>query len=119
MALDWAHFHEGIQKAGRTDDEIHHLPRCLNLILGRSGRDKNSVRKVPLELLEFQRPVIKGAGQSKAEINEILLSRIISAIHAVRLRNGLVGLIDDKKKILWEIIQQNIRGLANFSAIEM
>ena len=72
-----------------------------------------------LELLESQRAVVERGGHAEAEIDQRLLARAVAVVHAAQLRNGLMGLVNEQKKILRHVIEQRGRGFAGKSAGKM
>ena len=72
-----------------------------------------------LELLEGEGAVVERGGHAEAIFDQGLLAGAVSVVHAAHLRNGLVGLVDEKKKILGHVVEQRGRGFAGKAAGEM
>src|SRR5579863_4404785 len=72
-----------------------------------------------LELLKVQRTVIERRRQPEAVVNQDLLARSIPVVHAVKLRHGLVALVDEEQRVLRKIVEQRGRRLARQPARKM
>ena len=60
------------------------------------------------ELVELQRAVIQGAGQSEAVLYQRAFTGHVALVHATDLRDGHVGFVDDQKKVFREVVQQAV-----------
>ena len=95
LALDRPDFDFRIDQAGRPDDLLHHHARRLGqLVRARRRRDVDHLVDAMLELLERQRTVVERAGQAESVRHQHLLARAVAVIHAVKLRDGLVALVE-------------------------
>ncbi|OIQ66167.1 hypothetical protein GALL_522680 [mine drainage metagenome] len=88
------------------DDILADYPK---LITPWGGRQKDCLRDPLDKLAPLERSVIQGAGQTEAVFDEGALSRCIPFEHRANLRNSYVRLVDDQKKILWEVVDKAIR----------
>src|SRR6202790_2584023 len=59
-----------------------------------------------LELLKCERTVVERRGHAESIFHQRLLARAVAVIHAVKLRNGLVRLVDEHQKIARKIVEQ-------------
>ncbi len=72
-----------------------------------------------LELFEVERAVVEGGGQAEAVVDEVLLAAAVAVPHAVDLRNGDVGLVDEEQEVAREVVEQRGRRLAGQTAGEV
>ncbi len=72
-----------------------------------------------LEFLECERTIIESGRHAETVIDESLLARAVSVIHAANLRNGLMRFVNDEQKIGGEIIEQSRRSFAGKTAGKM
>src|SRR5205807_6926797 len=79
----------------------------LNFELGWGGTDVNDLVGQFHELIEIERSIVQGAGQSESILNQHRLTRLITLVHSADLRNGGVRLIDHQQKIFREKIEQS------------
>ena len=84
----------------------------LRLIAVRRRRDKEHPVHALLELREVQGTVVHGARQAEAVLNKRRLSRKVAVKHAADLWNRDMALVDNREKVLREIVNQGKRGLA-------
>ena len=72
-----------------------------------------------LELLEAQRTVVEGGGQSEAVLHEVLLAAAVTAVHAVDLRHAHVALVDEEQIVVGEEVEQAVGPFARLAAVEV
>ena len=72
-----------------------------------------------LELIVLERAIVVRRREAEAVLDEVRLARPVALEHAVRLRDGLVALVDDEQEVVGEEIEQAIRGLSVFAAVEV
>ena len=97
----------------------HHAFAAFQFIIRRCGAHEHGLAHHALELLEFQRAVVHGAGQSEAILHQVLLAAAIPAVHGAHLAHRHVALIDDHEEVLREIIQQAEGALSGGSFVEI
>ena len=120
LAGDRPHLDLGIHQAGGPDDLLHHLAAAFfKLVVGGSGGDKDQAVDLLLELVELHGTVVQGAGQAEAVFDQAALARVIALVHGADLRDSDVGLIDDQKVILREVVEEAVRTLSGFASAEM
>ena len=80
------------------------------LVFKVSGRcaDEDCLVYPLLKFIKEKRPVIICGRQTEAVIYKVFLSRRISSAHSSDLRQSDVRFIDEKEKILREIVKQSI-----------
>ncbi len=90
---------------GRSS-RLGHLTGPAELILCRGGGDVDHLIDLGLELVEFQRTVIIGKGETEAVVHQSLLSGPVAVVHGPHLGQGHVALVDEHEKIVGEITHQ-------------
>ena len=108
----------GVNEARRSDKLLCGGVRMLTLVVSRRCADEYRLIYLFLELFKEERTVIVSRGQTETEINEIFLSRRVTTAHTANLRQSYVRLVNEKKKILREIIEKRVRRRACGSACE-
>ena len=111
LSLYRAHLHLRIQKTGRTDDLLGAEKLMVVFIISRGSRYKQNLVQFILKFFKTQRAVILGRGQTETIVYQCLFTVLVASIHSANLWDCLVRLINNKKKIIPEIIQQSIRWL--------
>ena len=71
------------------------------------------------ELVEHERPIVEGAGQPKAVVDQRELPRAVAVVHAPHLGERDVRLVDHDEKILGEIVEQARGSLAGGATAQM
>ena len=84
-----------------------------------SGRHKQNLVQLIFKFLKAKRTVVLGRGKTKAVIYQCLLPVLVTCIHGAYLWNGLMGLINNKEKIIPEIVQKSVRGLPRLQTGKM
>ena len=72
-----------------------------------------------LELFEFEGAVVHGGGQAEAVVDEVLLAAAVAVPHAVELRDGDVGLVDEEEEVAREVVEEGGWGFAGETAGEV
>ena len=98
--------HLGVQQTGGPDHLLHHLVRLLPLIVGGGGGDIDGLGEAAFKLLEFQRPVIEGTGQTEAILHQAFLPGPVAVVHGPDLGQRHVALIHKEDKVLGEVIHK-------------
>ena len=112
LALNRAHRDLRIQEAGRAYQLLRAEQFMLRLVAVRRRRDKEHLIHALLEFREVQRAVVHGTRQAEAVLYERRLSRKVAVEHAADLRNRDMALVDNREKVLREIVNQRKRRLA-------
>ena len=118
LPLHRAHLDPWVQQACGPDDLLHDLPRAGAFVLAGRGGDVDHLMEPLFKLLKFQRPVVEGAGQAEAVVHQGRLAGAVAVVHGPHLRQGHVGLVNEKHKISGEIIQQSVGGRAHRAALD-
>ena len=71
------------------------------------------------KLFPTQWPVIQSRRQTEAIVDQHLLARAVSIIHALDLSHGHVTFIDHDEEIFWEEVKKGVRRLSFTPAIHM
>ena len=96
-----------IEQARWSDDLLDHFAlRFVQFVRPRRRRYVDRLTGTGLEFLKVQRPVILCTRKPKPVLNERALSRLIALIHRPKLRDRLMGLIDDHKGVVRQVIEQ-------------
>ena len=76
------------------------------------GRRRNvdPASEMLLELFELERSVVEGARETEPEFHERLLARAVPSVHGLELGNGLMGFVDDEKKVFGEVVDERRGG---------
>jgi hypothetical protein len=101
-----AHFHFGVQHAGGANHLAHNFGRMFQLKRSGGGAGENGLIDALAELVEVERPVIQGAGQAEAVINQGLFAAAVAGVHAAHLGQGHVALIHHQQVVGREIVEQ-------------
>ena len=88
-----ANLHPGVQQSGGADDLLHDVVRPLPLVGPRRGGDEHRLTDAALKFLEFQRPVVEGAGQAEAVPHQRFLSGPVAVVHGPDLRQRHMALV--------------------------
>ena len=72
-----------------------------------------------LELFEAEGAVVHCAGQAEAVVDEVLFAGAVTVPHAVELRDGYVGFVDEEEVVVGEVIQECGWGFAGKTAGEV
>ena len=109
-----------VDQAGRADDLLDHLAaRHADLVIGRCRRDVHPLAELLLPLVEPQRPVVQGARQPEAVLDERALAAEVAREHPAHLGDGHVRLIDEHEAVLGEEVEQRVRRLPRLPAREV
>ena len=115
-----AHLNLWVKQTRWTDDLLHN--NALGLLkfeVGRCGRDVDALTGVLLKLLEGERTVVEGGGQTETILHEIGLASPVTTIHASYLRHGDMALVDEEQEVLGEEVEQTVGTLARLTPIEV
>ena len=108
-----------VEQACRTDDLLNHLAAGLaQLPVAGRGRDVDRLMQPLLKLVKHQRPVVEGAGQPEAVVDERQLAAAVAGIHPANLRHRDVRLVDKKQKVVGEVVEERVGGAAGGAAGE-
>src|SRR5438093_1700546 len=81
----------------------------LELVWPGRRRNVDGLVEALLELRERERAVVERARQTEAVVDQDLLPRAVAEIHPAHLRNGDVGLVDEREEIRREVIEKGPR----------
>ena len=110
----------GIDEAGGADDLFDDDAGGFGEFVGAGrGGDVDDLAGAGLELLEVEGAVVHGGGQAEAVVDEVLLAAAVAVPHAVELRDGDVGLVDEEEEVAGEVVEQRGRRLAGEAAGEV
>ena len=115
-----AHFQRRVDQSRGANELLHdHAFTLYQLVIRGCRADVYGGAHHALELLEFQRTVILGGGESESVLHQILLAGAVAAVHGVHLRQGHVALVDYHQVIFGEIVEQAERAGALGAAVEV
>jgi len=107
LALRRPHLDGRVHDAGGPDELLDDVAlRLLQLVRPGRRAHVDDLVEVVLELLEGKRPVVQRRGQPEAVLDEDLLARAVVLVHADRLRDGHVALVDDEQPVGREVVEQ-------------
>ena len=119
LRLRRAHFEHGVDQSRRPHDLFDDLTGVLPLVVGGRGGYENRLRQELFELVEAQRPVVKGGRQPEAVVDEVFLARAVALVHPADLRNRHVRFVDKGERVARHVVDQRRRRLARLAAREM
>ena len=76
LAVGGPDLDHGIDEPGGADDLLDDVDAVGQLELAGRGGDEDELRHLLEELVEAQRPVVEGAGQAEAVLDQLLLARL-------------------------------------------
>ena len=89
------------------DQLLHNYSfRLLKFKIGRGGTHINGLTREVLKFIKFKRTVVHCRGKPESIFNQGLLARFIPAIHGPDLRYRYMAFVNNRDKIIGEIIQQ-------------
>ena len=113
-----AHLDLGVDDPGRADDLLHGASG-LGLLEGSGGSgDHHQLLDALEELVELQRPVVDRRRQPEAVVDQRLLARAVTLVHAADLGNRLVGFVDEDDEVVGEVVDQRVRRAPRRAAVE-
>ena len=89
------------------------------LIRAGRGGDVDGLADAGLPLFEAERAVVHGGGEAEAVVDEVLFARAVAVPHAVELRDGDVGLVDEGHEVAGEVVEEGWGWLAGETAGEV
>ena len=100
----------GIGQPCRPYDLLHHDSRGFRQFV-RPGRRRYADHLIytMLKLFKGQRTIVARARQPESIVHQHILSRSIAVVHALKLRNCLMALVNEQNRVVWKIIQQRGR----------
>ena len=115
LPIDRTDLHLGVDEASRTNDLLGNHFGYIKFVLCGCRGNVNCLPSNFLKLFFFLRTVIHGRGQAEAEVDEALFTRAVAVIHGANLWKCDVTLVDKKKGILREEIDQTERACAGLT----
>ena len=120
LAFDGADFYYGVDEAGGADDLFDDYAGGFGELVGAGGGgDVDDLAGAGLELFEAEGAVVHGGGEAEAVVDEVLFAGAVAVPHAVELRDGDVGLVDEEEVVLGEVVEECGWGLAGEAAGEV
>ena len=95
-----------VDHAGRPNELLRDDLRAGELERPGSRGDEDELLDLPQELVEAERPVIERRRQAEAVVDEGLLTRAVTLVHAAELGDGLVRLVDEDDEVLSEVVDE-------------
>ena len=106
LPLGLAHLDLWVDETGRPDDLLDHVGGMLKLVRAGGRRDVDRLIEALLELGERERPVVQCARKPEPVVDEDLLARTVTEVHAAHLRDRDVGLVDEREEVRREVVQE-------------
>ena len=114
------HLDDRVEQTGRSNHLLHHHSVGLaQFVVTRRGTDEDDLIDHILKLIEGQRTVIHGRGQTETVVYQVHLTRPVAAPHRPHLRNGHVAFVDHHQKVRRKVIEQTERPLTGLTAVEI
>ena len=101
--------HLGVKQSRGTDHLLHHSVGVGALILAGGGGDVDGLVEPLLKFLEFQGPVVKGAGQPEAIAHKAFLAGTVAVVHGPHLRQRHMALVHEQQEVIGKEVQQRHR----------
>ena len=114
-----AHFHFRVHQAGGAHQLLHHLAGVVFFPLRGGGGHKNGLAHLGLELFKLERPVVQRAGQAKAVFHQGRFARAVAVVHATKLADQHVALIEKHHRVLGQVVGQRGGWCARGAASQM
>ncbi len=109
LALGRLDDHLRVDQAGRPDHLLDHVAADpLQLVRPRRGRQVQRLADALAELVPGQRPVVDGARQPEAVLDQDPLAGHVALVHGPDLRHRVVRLVDDQQEVLGEVVEQRV-----------
>ena len=118
LPLGGPHLDLGIDEARRPDQLLGHALGLGELLLPRRGRDADDLVEHREELLVLERPVVAGAGEAEAVVDQRGLAAAVARVHRAHLGEGDVGLVDEGDELLGKVVDEDARPLPGLPAGE-
>src|SRR5581483_8206770 len=83
------------------------------------GGDVDGLADADFELFEAEWAVVHGGGEAEAVVDEVLFAGAVAVPHAVELRDGDVGFVDEGEEVAGEVVEEGWWGLAGETAGEV
>ncbi len=97
-----------VDQTGRADDLLDHAVRDPHLVLAGRRGEVHGLADAVLELVPPQRPVVEGARQSEAMLDQRALAGRIALVHGADLRHGHVRLVDHDEEVVGKVVEQAV-----------
>ena len=118
--FDGTDFYFGVDEAGGADDLLDHDAGGTRELVGAGGGgDVDDLAGAVFELFELEGAVVHGGGQAEAVVDEVLLAAAVAVPHAVELRDGDVGFVDEEEVVARKVVEQRRRRFAGEAAGEV
>ena len=108
-----------IEQAGGSNNLLDLLLAYLFLVVTRCSRHVDELRHALFKLVEAQRTVIQAAWQAEPVLCQRDLTRAVAFVHAANLRHGHVAFVDNAQKVVGEIVDKRVGGLAWLASVQM
>ena len=93
------HGERRVHQTGRPDYLFHNLRAFFNFELGRRGAGVNHRADSGRKFVKLERPIVQGARQAEAVLNQSFFTTPVAGEHSGNLRNGHMRLVDDGQKV--------------------
>jgi len=106
------HLDGGVDQIRGANDLFDDLVRLPAFVVARRRRDVEGPVRLRLELLEREGTVVVGGREPEPVLDQRILTRLVALVLALDLREGLVGLVDDREEVVGEVVQQGVGSFA-------
>ena len=120
LVLGRTYLYRRVEKAGRPHQLLDDKTlRPLELVVGRSGADVHFLGGDCIELVERQRPVVRGRRKPEPIFDKDGFPGMVAAVHRPNLGYGDMALVNECDEVLREIVYQAERPLAGLPAVQV
>ena len=109
----------GVDQPGGSDDLLDDLGGFTELPGARRRRQEDRLVDPLVPLVEPQRAVVEGGGESESVLDEDVLARLVPGELAIYLGNRHVALVDDHEEIVREVVEEREGSLTLRSTIQV
>ena len=110
LAIRGTHLHDRIKHPGGANHLFGHLALALgHLPVAGGGAHEDGLLRLLPEFITLERPVVGGAGQAEAVLDQHLLAALVAVVHGLQLGAGDMALIHHQQPVVGEVIDQAFR----------
>ena len=108
-----------VDEPGGSDHLLDVAVRDTQLVFARRGGEVDRLADTLQEFVPLQRPVVHGRGQAETVVHERALAGHVPLVHGTDLRHRHMGLVNDEKEVVREIVKETVRGGALPAAVDV
>src|SRR5208283_3085744 len=119
VTLQRSDLDRGVDQSRRADDLLDEALRDLPFERSGGRRDEHRLGDVGQELGELERTIVAGGGEAPSELDQVVLAAPVALVHPLDLRDGDVGLVDEREEVVREEVEERVRGLPRATSGEV